>query len=147
MPWPYVYAPLPSESITFMPFMHLPLPPHLSDSVVRSGSCLTLAMWKIHGSLGLCSLHSLHRALLGCRPSSSYLAHVPFFPIFVGLADDPAMPLHCSCYDITSLLFRCYPWAHGLRLLPIHFLHSFFFWASLANIPAGPAHFPHPYLF
>ena len=32
-------------------------------------------------------------------------------------------------------------WAYGLRLLPIHFLLSFFFWASLANIPTGPAHF------
>ena len=32
-------------------------------------------------------------------------------------------------------------WAYGLRLLPIHFLLFFFFWASLANIPTGPAHF------
>ena len=92
--------------------MHLPLPPHLSDSVVRSGSCLTLAMWKIHGSLGLCSLHSLHRALLGCRSSSSYLAHAPFFPMSVGLANDPTMPLHYFCYDITPLLFHCYPWCN-----------------------------------
>ena len=32
-------------------------------------------------------------------------------------------------------------WAYELRLLSIHFLHSFFFWALLANIRAGPAHF------
>ena len=32
-------------------------------------------------------------------------------------------------------------WAYELRLLSIHFLHSFFFWASLANIPTGLAHF------
>ena len=57
-----------------------------------------------------------------------------------GLADDPTMPLHCSCYDNTSLLLCCYLWAYGLKLLPVHFLHSFFFWALLASIPAGPTH-------
>ena len=50
------------------------------------------------------------------------------------------MPLHYSCYDITSLLLCCYLWAYRLRLLLVHFLHSFFFWASLANIPTEPAH-------
>ena len=74
------------------------------DSVVRFGSCLTLAAWKIHGSLGLRSLHSLDWALLRCRPSPSCLAHVPFFPMSVGLADDPAMPLHCSYYDHFSFI-------------------------------------------
>ena len=57
-----------------------------------------------------------------------------------GLVDDPTMLLHCSCYDITSLLLCCYLWAYRLRLLLVHFLHSFFFWASLANIPTEPAH-------
>ena len=35
---PYVYAPLPFESITFLALTHLPLPLHLFDSAVRSGS-------------------------------------------------------------------------------------------------------------
>ena len=102
--------------------MHLPLPPCLFDSTVRSGSYLTLLAWKIHGSLDW--------ALLGYKPSPSYLAHALFFPVSVGLADDPAMPLHDSCYDITSLLLCYYPWTYELRLLLVHFLHSFFFWAN-----------------
>ena len=57
-----------------------------------------------------------------------------------GLANDPTMPLHCTCYENTSLLLRCYLWAYGLKLLPVHFLHSFFFWALLASIPPGPTH-------
>ena len=41
---PYVYAPLPFESITFLPFTHLSLPQCLSDFVVRFGGCLTYAV-------------------------------------------------------------------------------------------------------
>ena len=64
----------------------------------------------------------------------------PLFSYVRGLADNPTMLLHCSYYDITSLLVCCYLWAYGLRLLLVHFLHSFFFWASLASIPTEPAH-------
>ena len=36
----------------------------------------------------------------------TFLAHILFFYVSVGLlARDPTMPLHCSCYIITSLLF------------------------------------------
>ena len=40
---PYVHAPLPYESITFLALTCLPLPSSLSDLVARSGICLTLA--------------------------------------------------------------------------------------------------------
>ena len=107
--------------------------------------------WKIHGPLGLCSLFSISSldwALLGCGPSPSCLAHVIFFYVFVGfLAGDPATPLHYFFYVVTSLLFLCFTWAYRLRLLPIHFLHPFPFWAPLANIPTMLTHFPHPYHF
>ena len=118
---------------------------------VRFGRCLTLVAWEIHGSLGSCSLlstSSLDWALLWCKSFPSCPAQVFFFLMSVGfLVGDPAMPLHCSYYIITSLLFSCYPWAYGLRLLPVHFLHPFLFWSSLTNIPAMSAHFLDSYLF
>ena len=43
VPKPCVHAQLPSESITSLAFMHLPLPLCLSDFVAYSGFCLTLA--------------------------------------------------------------------------------------------------------
>ena len=42
VPGPYVYAPLLSESTTFLVFKPLPLPLHLSDSTVRFDRCLKL---------------------------------------------------------------------------------------------------------
>ena len=69
--------------------------------------CLTPTAWKIHGPLGLRSLlsiSSLDWALLRCKPSPSCLAHVLFYPVSMGfLADDPTIPLHCSCYFIPLL--------------------------------------------
>jgi len=56
-------------------------------------------------------------------------------------AGDPTTPLHCSYYVITSLLFLYFLQAYELRLLPIHFLHPFPFWAPLANIPTVPTYF------
>ena len=38
------------------------------------------------------------------------------------------------------LLPCCYLWAYGLKLLPVHFLPSFFFWAFLASIPVRPTY-------
>ena len=40
---PYVHAPLPYESITFLALTCLPLPLGLSDPVARSSICLALA--------------------------------------------------------------------------------------------------------
>ena len=129
-----------------MPFL---LPLCLSDSAVRSSTCLTLAAWKTYGPLGSCflpSISSLDWVLLGWRPSPSYLAH--FFPMSLGLlARDLAMPLHCSCYIITFLLFPYYLWAFGLMVLPVYFPHFYLFWVLLANILVVLAYFPHPYLF
>ena len=98
---PYVHAPLPFESITFLTFTHLPLPSCLFDSAAHSGICLTLAVWMIYGPLGLHSLHSisyLDWALFGCGPSPSYLAHVHFCPMSVG------WPMILSCHCTTPAM-------------------------------------------
>ena len=97
----------------------------------------------IHGPLGFRSLHStssLDWALFGCGPSSSYLAHVPFCPMFVGWL--VLLPCHRTVPAMISLILLpcCYLWAYELKLLPVHFLHSFFFWALLASIPPRLAH-------
>ena len=71
-------------------------------------------------------------------------AHIPFSSFVCGLVDAPAMPLHCSCYDIIhSCLFVCYYfWACRLKRLPCPFLILFFLlvftaqhfcWASSFN--------------
>ena len=106
---PCVYAQFLFESVTFLAFMPLLLMLCLFDFAVRSRGCLTYAAWKTYGLLGSCSLpfiSSLDWALLGWRPSPSCLAHVLFFLVSVGLlVGDHAIPLYCSCYIITSLLF------------------------------------------
>ena len=119
-----------------MPFL---LPPCLFDSIIcfgPFGGCLTLVAGRTYGLLGSCPLpfHSFPGwALLGWRPSPSYLAHVLFFPVSVGLlAGDPTRPLCCFCYIITSLSFIFYyPCAYGLILLPcqstFHIFTSFGF--------------------
>ena len=122
--------------LAFMPFL---LPPCLFDSIIcfgPFGGCLTLVAGRTYGLLGSCPLpfHSFPGwALLGWRPSPSYLAHVLFFPVSVGLlAGDPTRPLCCFCYIITSLSFIFYyPCAYGLILLPcqstFHIFTSFGF--------------------
>ena len=137
---PYVYAPLPFEFITFLAFTHFPLPLCLSDSVVRSGSCLTLtwaygltfSTFHLFFGLGIALVQALS-FLPGPYPLLSYVCGLP--------AANPAMLLHCSYYIIISILFPCYLWAYRPMLLPVHFPHLFFFWALFDHIPAMPAHF------
>ena len=123
------------------------LPPCLFDSVVRLGWCLSLVAWRMRGFLGSCSLPfilSLDWALLGWRPSSSCWAHVPFFPMSIGLlAMDLAIPPHWACYSITSLFISCYPWTYWLMLLlcqPTSL--SFFCACSISSefVSAWPSH-------
>ena len=98
----------------------------------------------IHGTLGFRFLYfisSLDWALFGCGPSPSYLAHVPFCPVFMGWL--VLLPCHCTAPAMISLIILscCCLWAYKLKLLPAYFLHYFFFWALLASILARPAHF------
>ena len=90
------------------------------------------------GLHSLLSTSSLDWALLWCRPFLSCLAHILFFPMFVGFL---LLILPCSYYIIISILFPCYLWAYRPMLLPVHFPHLFFFWALFDHIPAVPAHF------
>jgi len=144
MPEPYVHAPLPSESITFLALMRLPLPPGLSDSAVCSNICLSLVAWMIHGPLGFRSLHPISFsdwALLGCRLSLFYLAHVPFCLAFVDWL--VLLPRHYTTPTMISLILlpiitsRLTSWS----TCHINFLYYLFFWTLLLNIPAGLAHF------
>ena len=50
-----VHTSLPYESITFLPFMHLPLPTNFFDSATRSGACLNLVAWMSPHTLYLIS--------------------------------------------------------------------------------------------
>ena len=123
---------LSSESITFLAFMHLSLTPRLSDSAAHSSICLTLVAWMIHGTLGFRFLHFisfLDWALFGCGPSPSYLAHVPFCPVFMGWL--VLLPCHCTAllllwYHLSFYLvvaFRLTSWS---SCQPISYIISSF---------------------
>ena len=124
-----------------------------SDSVVRFGGCITLAVWRTYRLLGSCSLlfiSFLNLAFLGQDSSFSRWAHI-LFSCMHGLLG------HCSYYVIPPCLPRLYPsftscFVVGLWL--VHFLVNFLFQAShahfsllylsqtlLANIPVVPTHF------
>ena len=95
-----------SEFITFLAFTHLPLPPRLSNSAIHFGTCLALATWKTHGSLGFHSLNSTSSfdwALLWCGPSPSYLANIAFFPMSMGWL--MILPCHYTALVMRILLF------------------------------------------
>ena len=119
-----MHAPFSFESITFLAFTLLPLPPHLSNFVAHFGVCLTLAAWMIHGPLGfhsLRSISSLDWALYGCGAFLSYLAHVPFCPMSVGWL--LLLSCHCTVPVMISLILlpHWYLWAYRLhcyRFLP-----------------------------
>ena len=137
---PCVYAPLSSESITFLAFTPLLFPPCFFDSVVCSGMCLTLVAWKTYGPLGLHSLpsiSSLDWTLLGCKPFPSYLAHL--LSCVYGLIGRK------PCHATALLMLYHYLLPMGLRAnvsaVPVHFPHPYLFWALLANIPTVPTHF------
>ena len=79
---------------------------------------------------------SPYYALFGCGPSP-YLAHVPFCPVSMGWL------VLLLCHYIASAmisLILLLPLGLQAKLLPVHFLHSFFFWILLASIPTRPAH-------
>ena len=84
----------------------------------------------MHGTLGFRFLHfisSLDWALFGCGPSPSYLAHVPLSRVH-GLASAFAMPLHCSCYDITYHFILLLPLGLQAEALASLFLTLFLLW-------------------
>ena len=138
--------------------MHLSLPPHLSDSAARSSICLTLVAWMIHGTLGFRFLHFisfLDWALFGCGPSPSYLAHVPFCPVFMGWL--VLLPCHCTAllllwYHLSFYLvvaFRLTSWS---SCQPMSYILSSFgligLYDNLMNLLIPFLGFPGPfYLF
>ena len=97
-----VHAPLSCESITYLLFMHLPLPACLF------GLCCTfcysfLTLCGVDESLGLHYLHlvsSLVWVLLRCEPFLIQFSPCLFLLLVCRLASIPAMPLHCFCHVI-----------------------------------------------